>query len=172
MSVKITQDKVPDFLKAIETLTGKTVLVGIPEANAHRDPEPGEERAPASNAVIGYVQEFGAPELNIPARPFLVPGVEGVKDQIVERMRKGAAAVLDGDFKAADRTLEAVGLMAVDAVQQKLVDGPFVPLAPETLAAREAKGRRGTKPLLDTGAMHQAVTYVIRPKKKRNDDGG
>ncbi len=56
------------------------------------------------------------------------------------------------------------GLMGQDAVRGKITSGPFVPLAPATLRARKAKGRTGEKPLIDTGQLRAAYTYVIRAK--------
>jgi hypothetical protein len=40
----------------------------------------------------------------------------------------------------------------------------FAPLAAATLAARRRKGRTGTKPLIDTGQLRRAITYVLRRK--------
>jgi hypothetical protein len=33
-----------------------------------------------------------------------------------------------------------------------------------TLERRRAKGRTGTKPLIDTGQLRNAITYVLRKK--------
>lgn len=165
MNFRVTEDKTGDVLKAIKDLTKRTVLVGIPDTNAARDPEPGEN-SPATNAQLGYIHEFGSPVNNIPARPFLVPGVESARDQIVAQMKKGGIAALAGDLKQVEKTQIASGLIAVNAVQAKITDGPFQPLAPATLAARRAKGRTGESPLLDSGQLRRAVTYVIREKGK------
>ena len=59
-----------------------------------------------------------------------------------------------------------IGLQGADAVRAKITSGPFVPLAPKTLAKRRAKGRKGDKPLIDTGALQRAYTYAIRTKGK------
>ena len=131
------------------------LLVGIPGGTQH----PGSK---ASNAVIGYVQDQGDDELHIPARPFLVPGIESVKDQVADKMELAAATVLaGGPVDAAERPMMAAGLIAQSAIQQRITDGPFTTLAASTLRARKARGRTGDKPLIDTGALRQSITYVI-----------
>lgn len=163
MTVKVTKDKTGEIEKAIKALVKRKVLIGIPDSAAERKPEPGGSSAP-SNSTIGYVMEFGEPSLNIPARPFLVPGVVAAKEKIVARMRKTGEAVLSGDLDALDPGLMAAGLIGQSAVKAKITQGPFEPLAERTLAARRARGRTGEKPLVDTGQLRQAVTYVIREK--------
>lgn len=165
MTVRITEDRVADVLKAIRVLTSKEVLVGVPEENATRDPVPGEEGEPVSNAALGYIHEFGAPEANIPARPFLFPAIEGMKDEIVSRLRRAGETALAGDLTKLDAQFTALGLRAVSAVQRKMVEGPFAPLSPVTIAARERRGVTRTNPLIDTGALRQAISHVVVKKK-------
>lgn len=159
MTVKITKDRVPELVKEIRDLTSKEVLVGIPDTTAGRD-----DGDAISNAEIGYLMETGSPTQNIPPRPHLVPGVESVSDKIAKRMRSGAEAALSGKKADVDATLTAVGIVAENAVKAKITDGPFAPLSPKTIAKRKAKGRTGTKPLIDTGQYRRAVTHVVRKK--------
>lgn len=159
MTVKVTKDGVPALLKAIRDLTSKEVLVGIPDTAAGRD-----DGDTISNAEIGYLMETGSPTQNIPPRPHLVPGVESVNDKIEKRMRAGAEAALAGRKSDVDATLTAVGITAENAVKAKITDGPFTPLSPKTIAKRKAKGRTGTKPLIDTGQYRRAITHVVRKK--------
>lgn len=164
MTVRITKDRVAEVLAAVKKLTAKEVLVGIPQANAERKPEPGEP--PITNAELGYIHEFGAPEANIPARPFLIPGVERIQDQAIARLKKAGQKALEGEVAQIDQQMRAVGLIAQSAVQKKITDGPFVPLKPRTIAERVARGRTGTKPLIDTGALRQSITFVVADKGK------
>jgi hypothetical protein len=152
-------------LASLDALTRKQVLVGIPDTTAAREPDP-EDPQPASNALIGWVMEYGSPAQNIPARPHLVPGVQSVEEEVSRRYRSGAQAVMDGKASSLDATHTAVGLIAVAAVQRKIDDGPFVPLADSTLEARRARGRTGEKPLIDTGQYRRAQNFVIRDKGK------
>ncbi len=146
------------------------VLIGIPAQNSHREPEAGEKSAP-SNAQIAYWAEYGAPEANIPERPFLGPGMEASEDMIVTELSRAMTkaitlAMIDGDVtggKAAiTEGLNRVGLKATANVQRQITDGTFAPLAARTIKARLRRGRTGDKPLIDTGQLRRSVTYVIR----------
>ncbi|NTA27400.1 hypothetical protein [Allorhizobium ampelinum] len=158
-----TKDGVADLLKAIKGLTKKEVLIGVPMESSERQPEEGESVAP-TNAEIGYWMEYGVPEQNIPARPFLQPGVRNALDDVTKIMAAGMKKTLAGDKEAADTTLNRVGLIGQGAVQQKITNGPFKELSEVTLERRRYKGRTGEKPLLDTGALRQSITYAVRPK--------
>lgn len=157
----LTQIDHLDLRRLMKDLTKKAVLVGVPDENADRQPDP-HDPVPITNAGIGFVMEHGDPERNIPARPFLGPGVEGASKPIGDKLVATASKALDGDREAIDKGLHGVGLIAQSAVRQKIQDGPFVPLAPRTLSARKARGRTGEKPLIDTGQLRNAVNYVIR----------
>lgn len=165
MTLTVKQDRLQEVLASLKDLTKHQVLVGIPSEKAERQPD-SEDPEPLSNAEIGYIHEFGAPEANIPARPFLVPGVKDNLDKVEKRYRAAAQKALDGDHDAVEKAHIAVGLETAASVQRKVTQGPFVPLSPVTIAKRKAKGRTGVKPLIDTGQLRRAVTYVIRDGKK------
>jgi len=57
-TVRITKNNLPNLLAAVKRLTSQELLVGVPAETAHRDIE-GGDRGDVSNAVIGYLQEFG-----------------------------------------------------------------------------------------------------------------
>src|SRR5882724_12416208 len=73
LTVDVTVDKVKEVQLAIRALANTRVMVGIPSDKAAR-------KGKINNAQLGYIHEFGAPEVNIPPRPFLVPGVQGAQD--------------------------------------------------------------------------------------------
>lgn len=156
-----TKSNTAQFRKALEFLLKREILVGIPAANAARDPEPGETTA-ATNALIGYVMEYGSPAKNIPARPFLHPGVANAREGIELHMKKAGQLALRGKQDEIGQELEKVGLIAATSVQRKITDGPFQPLKPTTLAARRRRGRTGDRPLIDTGQLRRAITYIVR----------
>lgn len=162
MPVKVTKDQTAEVLKSIRLLTGRQLLIGIP-ADSARQPDK-DDPSPISNAAIGYIMETGAPDRNIPARPHLVPGVESIRPRIIAEMKKMGLAALKGDRAAIDKGYNIIGLLGQNAVRGKITDGPFAPLAPRTLAQRKARGRTGDRPLLDTGQLRAAYTYVIRVK--------
>lgn len=189
MNVKIVKDGVPNLMKAFAALTRNEVLVGIPDETADRPPQDGKS-SPITNAGIGYVMEFGAPEKNIPARPHLIPGIKSVEDKIAKGFLSAAKKVLTGDVKSVASSLQKIGDIASSAVKRKIEEGPFEPLKPSTIEQRlkRHKRRKGereylkklsqgmtheelsalnlVKPLIDTGEYRRAITSVVRKKGK------
>ncbi|MDR3461716.1 MAG: hypothetical protein P4L76_05300 [Beijerinckiaceae bacterium] len=162
MTVKKVQNpRLTQAEKNIATLMKRRVYVGIPgSAGLH----PGSK---ATNAVIGYVQEHGDDERGIPARPFLVPGVANAGPKISANLKKAFLASCVGNSDGVDNALQAVGLICQAAVKQKMIDGPFRPLNDATIYNRQhRKSLRttSTKPLLDTRALFNAITFVIGEK--------
>lgn len=159
MPVKITVDKMASVIKAINELGAKDVLVGIPEGNANR-----KSGDPATNALIGYVQEFGSPANNIPARPFLIPGVSDIQKPASDRLKVAAQRALSGDLSQAEKQLHAAGMMGQNSARAKINSNIQPKLSERTLAARRARGVTRENTLIDTGQLRNAITYVIRKK--------
>lgn len=174
----------------VRKLLKNEVLVGIPSQTAARTGEDGDT---LSNAAIGYLMETGVPEQNIPARPFLAPGVARVQGSLVDGLKTAAQASLIGDDATIGRQFAKIGLTAQASVKQTILDGSFAPLSERTLRARAsrrtAKGKLSgsesskaarrelasraegnlpsaadAKPLYDTHSLFNSITYVIRPK--------
>ena len=150
-------DGLPDLLRRMAAVAQRDVLVGIP-AGEQRDDGP-------TNAEIGYQNEFGSPANNIPARPHLIPGVAAVQDKAVARLTQAASAAATGRMSDAERHLHAAGLIAQNSVRRTLTTAAYRPLSERTLAERRARGRTGTKPLIDTGQYRNSITYVVRDGK-------
>lgn len=142
----ITSDKLADVLKNISGLVCKQVLVGIPDSTTERNDE--DDEGPMNNATLGYLHENGSPANNLPARPFLIPGIEDATSDIAGRLRKAADAALDGKADKVDQQLNAAGLIAQNSVKEKISTGDFAPLSPSTVASRRYK--RGTKSMRDS----------------------
>ena len=152
-------DRLQEVVKAIDALVKKEVLVGIPDGSPDRS-----DGEPISNAAIGYIQETGSPINNIPARPFLVPGVADVQDKVAAQLGKGAGAALDGDLEAAVRQMGAAGMIASGSAKNKINSNIQPALAESTLEARRRRGVTRENTLVDTGSLRNAITYVIRKK--------
>jgi len=169
--VRLVRDNSPALTRAIAALTKTACLVGFPASEAERKPEPGEKDQPITNAALGYIHDNGSPAANIPARPFMVPGVTAAAGRITTIYSKAAKAAM-GQPSSADTIVDTahnkVGLTAQDAIQSKIEAGIPPPLSERTIAER--RRRRGADapetPLIDSGQMKTAVTYVIRPKGK------
>lgn len=153
-----------DIFKAIKILERSQVLVGIP-ADAKTQ---SAEGASISYASLGYMFETGAPEINMPARPWLEPGVATARERITKLLAAGGKKLLLGgttsDYEA---TLHKVGLTAQSAVQKYITEGIDPPLSPRTVYARLHRryNRRqpgNMTPLIDTGGFRRSVTYRVR----------
>jgi hypothetical protein len=154
-------DRTREFLAAVDLLTNSQVKVGVPQNKDAR-----READRLGNADIGYLMENGAPEVNLPARPHLVPGVRDVRSRITDLLKQAGRLAFEGRPDAVMRALNAVGLTAQSAVKARIRAGVPPPLAESTLAGRRARGRTGTKPLIDTGQYLAAISYVIEAVKR------
>ena len=208
MTVTVTKDNLPKLLAAVKRLTSQELLVGVPAENAHRDIE-GGDTSDASNAVIGYLQEFGgvikhpggtrfirdaivtdkggknprfvgtrfvpasfngetevtaAHSITIPARPFLIPGVQAAAPQATAQLFRTGQAALAGDDAAVDRGFNAAGLICQNAVRARINSNIQPALSATTIAKRRARGVTRTNTLIDTGQLRNSLTYVIRDK--------
>lgn len=188
IGVSVTKDSVDDFLRDVTALSKLRVMVGIPEAEAQRDPKDGDA---INNAALLYIHEFGAPAANIPARPTLGPGIKAYQPRAIERFKIAARAATDilggqtqprdvkrvppispaapgSPNKAVLDQFNAIGLEAVVSVKKQFTDGDLAPLKPATIAARKRAGFDGEKPLIRTADLMRHINYVIRkvdPKK-------
>lgn len=180
--VTIRNDRVPLVLRAIEALTRSEVLVGVP-GDATKRKEGG-----ITNASLAYIHEFGSPGANIPARPFLRPGIQEGMPEIIAKLRGAALKALANldDPEAAQKALVAVGLTAQNAVRRYINRGVPPPLKASTLRGRLAgkgpkKGARAelarraaggapgidlAKPLIHTGQLRNSITFIIRSKRR------
>ncbi len=156
----MVKDNLPKVMAAVKTLTAKQVLVGFPADTTMRAGD-----GSATNAMIAYVHDKGSPARNIPQREFMRTGLLAGQAKIEKHLAGGARAALAGDLEAVEKSFEAVGMVATNAIKAKLRSGPFAPLSEKTLAARRRRGRTGDKPLNDTGQLTRAVTFVTRARK-------
>lgn len=164
-NVSVVIDKLDAVGAALKAMAAKQVMVGFPAATTDRQPAPGETSG-ATNAQLAYIHNFGAPEAGIPPREFMESGIKPALPEVARRLKIAGEKAMAGDASALDDGLNASGLVASAAIKKKLIDGPFVPLAESTIAARERRGRKPPfKPLIDTGQLKNAVTYVLRRVK-------
>lgn len=140
------------LLQGIQNAAKAEVLVGVP-ASENRP----HEGSGITMAQLASIHEFGAPSAGIPERSFLrsaiIEGQEGISNLISQ-----GVSVYLRDGKQIDlQFYDRIGLYASNLVKDKIVRGPFVPLKEATI---ERKG--SSKPLVDTGALRQSITWVTR----------
>lgn len=193
-AIRVVVDKVKQFAGAVKMLSSEAVYIGVPDTKDTRKPDsdkPADE--PFGNAAIGYLNEYGSPAQNIPARPHMRPGIETVRKEIAEELEAGAKALLTGRTDAVRTAYNRVGIIGVNSVRARITSGEgFAPLSIVTLLARKDRLRTGrriqgagelgsivrgglskgppdltgvrNKPLIDTGQYRNSITYVIRKK--------
>ncbi len=155
---RVTIDRTKEVFRAIKTLEANEVLIGIPAEKSPR-----KDDAKIGNAQIGYQNEFGSAALNIPPRPFLIPGVKEAEPECLKRLRAAAIETLTNP-KRATRGLDEAGLLAVSKVKAKIKALGNYPSDSPTVRARKAKGFKGTAILRVTGSLLNSITYVIRKR--------
>lgn len=153
----VVADHVAQLAEGLALLARLRVSVGVPE-----DKGPRKEGADITNAALLYIHENGAPEVGIPARPTLKPGIKDARQEIERRLRLAGTAAMDGKPQSVRNQFAAAGQAGASAVKARINSNTPPPLAPATLAARKRRGVKRTNTLVDTGQMRNAVTYVVR----------
>lgn len=174
-------NRLPEFLKSIEVLTTTGVMVGVPDDKA------GRREGDISNAALAYIHDNGAPEAHVPARPFMRPGILAVQSELIAALLAAAKAAAAGELGRVTKLLHTVGLIASRSIKKRISEGIPPPLAESTIAGRirRVKGKKrrdriekmlgaGTPasrqsgaegaftPLVVTGQLRNAITYVLR----------
>lgn len=149
--LKVTQDRVDEVLRMVASIDRYAIFVGFPGETQSRS------EGGINNPTLAYIHEHGAPAANIPARPFLEPGIANAEGEILKAFEDGVRGALKGSPSALQNSLHMAGIIAVRAVQDKITAGPFAPLQPRTVARKKS-----SRPLIDTGQLRQAVSYVVR----------
>lgn len=164
VKVKVARDAAHALDASLKTLISQEVLVGVPRTKTER-----KESEGANNAVLAYVHDNGSPSQNIPARPFMQPGIKAATPEIQERMGAAARALLGARVASPGfmyKYLTAIGLKVQSAIRSYVNEGIPPPLAASTLAARLRKGFASTKPLVVSGQLRNSINFVVRNKEK------
>ena len=145
---------------AMKELENTQVLVGIPEDENMR------QEGQINNAALLYIHTNGSPQQGIPARPVLEPAFENNKERLGELMGRATKAAMDGDTAGMSQALSRAGLAGQNAAEDWFTNpsNDFTPLKPETARRKKKKGSDVERPLIDTGQLRNAITYVVRDK--------
>jgi hypothetical protein len=96
-------------------------------------------------------------EVIIPERAYL--RITAASDKAQRKMLNGAAQqirrMLTGEGSARD-VLDTIGLSMAASVRSTIVDGVGPENSPLTLRLK-----RGTRPLVDTGRLHQSISHEV-----------
>lgn len=177
--LKLVKDLLPEVKACFADLMKDEVLVGVPSDETHR-----KESKEITNAFLAYIHDNGSPARNIPARPFMKPGIAAAKSDVIRAMKQGAERMLDGEQGSGISALHKAGLIAQLKIRAAINQGIPPPLAESTLKGRirarsAAKGARAelssraagnaastasAKPLVNTGQLRNSINYVIKRK--------
>lgn len=156
--LKVTSDFTQDLSKILKKFRNDKVLVGIPEEKDSRQSSDG-----IGNAALLAINNFGSPANNIPARPVMQIGIRNARDEISEEFKRAAVEALSGGAAAVSRAYNRAGIIASTAIKKAINDQDGIePPSDATLAARESRGFKGTKALIVTGQLRNAITYVVK----------
>lgn len=145
-----------DLLKKLQkTLESASVYVGIPQdKNARVEGE-------VTNASLLYLHSKGSPLAHLPARPVIEPALEDTENKLrlVELLTKATKEALRGDEEGFKRGLQVTGMFAQNICRGWFVNpkNNWAPLSPITIAKKGSD-----KPLIDTGQLRKAITYVVK----------
>lgn len=173
------------LIDRLKFLRKRNVLVGIPQKNSTRGGESINNAdllyihthgirkksmrdemnygissgLPYSAAYTMYILSHGSPLWAAPPRPVLEPAIEYHKDAISILFAKIIKAASKGDKSQTDRAMERLGLSAQRFCQRWFTNpaNGWDPNSPFTV-----KRKGSDKPLIDTGALRKAITYVVR----------
>jgi hypothetical protein len=106
----------------------------------------------AGYMVLGVTQPH---DINIPARPWLEPGVESATPEVLATIQDGM-----DEGKTMDQILESIGVVAEGAVKVYMTELKTPPNAASTI-----RKKGSSNPLIDTGAMRQSVTHKVSGEK-------
>lgn len=104
-------------------------------------------------AMIAAIQEFGAPSVGIPPRPFF-------RNMIAKKSGEWPKAI-EGVLKQTDydaeKALDITGAAIAGQLRQSVIDTNAPPLAPATIR------RKGfSKPLIDTSVMINSIDHEVK----------
>lgn len=169
------------FMKELDELCRLKVCVGFQSQDSKnkRKKEPGEPITDreVTNLDVAMWNEFGTPKkkpgLYIPSRPFMRNSIDKNKPVI----QKNAAALIKnlGEGITAKMVLTVLGTQQASFMAQEIDTGDFKPNAEITISGGwmrnkksgklfRVKGKKSTKPLVDSHQMQQSIHFVVRPK--------
>lgn len=132
-------------------LSEQEITVGFPEGKQKAYPDG------TSVVAVAAANCFGTK--NIPMRNFMGYAALDIRKRCGPIL-KAMAELEAGKVGQMPKLQNAAGLLAENSIKQAIIDLRDPPNAPSTIA------RKGSSnPLIDTGHMKSAVTYIIRKKR-------
>ncbi len=149
MIEKNTLGNVVDFIERLEFFNKNQVLVGVPGKT-------NDSNGDVNNATLAALHEMGG--TNLPERSFIRSTIRENGARYAKTEAEQIAQSIAGGTEPSI-VLERLGTMVSNDIKVKIVNGPFKDLEDIT-----AKRKGSDKPLIDTGAMRQSISYEVRKK--------
>ena len=166
--LKLRRDK---HLKELERLSKSEIYVGFPASSKNEEGLTIAKYARWNNYGTFTHDEWGNTTSRIPSRPFFTKGFYFEKYQELRtKLAKYLTKQITSGKLTAAEACGKMGAMAVNNVRDAILTGPWAPNSEATKARKlaKAKGKKskyGVKPLVDTGDMVNAVTYIVKEVK-------
>lgn len=141
------QQGLRDLAKAIDSISQKNVYIGVIGNNAGREGE-------INNAQLMAIHEFGTE--HIPERAPIRKTMAKNGDNYGVMFEKAIMGVLEGKSDA-DLILNRIGAQVAGDVVGEIQSGVGPELAPSTI-----KRKGSDRPLIDTGALVQSISYEVK----------
>lgn len=162
-TIKVT-DFTADFNAVIKRFKNDQVLVGIPAEKTERESDDkSDDKSGITNAALLAINNFGSPAQNIPPRPVMAIGIANAQDEIADQFAMAAKNALKDGVSAVTKYYNRAGIIASNSIKKAINSQDGIdPPEKSTIKARESKGFKGTKALIVTGQMRNAITYVVK----------
>ena len=145
--------RLKEVMKRAEQLNQLQLVAGIPNDETSR-----EDSGEITNAELGIIHEWGAPEKGIPERSFMRSTMSEEMENLGRLSKTQIALCLEGNISPHD-VFATIGAYLQGKIVDKITDGEFVPNNENTV-----KRKGSSKPLIDTGQLRASITYEVREK--------
>lgn len=145
--------RLKQVMKRAEQLNQMQLVAGIPNDETSR-----EDSGEITNAELGIIHEWGAPEKGIPERSFMRSTMSEERENLGRLGKLQIAECLEGNTSPYD-VFATIGAYLQGKIVEKITDGEFEPNNENTV-----KRKGSSKPLIDTGQLRGAITYEVREK--------
>lgn len=141
-SLRVTRTRHRKIQPSKHMIGPRHVKVGFPASESSQ-----------SNIEKAVWNEFGT--RRIPERPFMRNAMRNNRHKYLQALRTSARKLLLGET-ALGTVLNKLGIVAQGDIQMEITTLMTPPNAASTI-----RQKGSSKPLIDTGAMRQAVTWVV-----------
>lgn len=112
-----------------------------------------------SAAFSLYLQSHGSPLWHAPPRPVLEPALKANREKIGAEFKKIYEAAAQNNDAAMENAITRTGMAAQNVCREWFTDprNGWASNSPVTIRMKKSEN-----PLIDTGSMRKAITYVVR----------